>query len=412
MARDLHPPIIPIYSTLQDVNEIRLLHLHPGRLSDPIICRLEHVNFFHKPQYEALSYMWGSEDSPSQIELNGTILDVRNNLWQALSHLCLPIRTRLLWIDALCINQKDFKERNYEVSQMGNIYKNADRVVAWLGQPDESRRVVIEYILSFNPPLSHYDEKHRCVYRHPIVMDGKTMGALSSFCSQEYWTRLWIIQEILLASRVTILCGMWAFEWTELSIFLRVARVHPVMQQDSDPDDKTMWKTDPRFLKVIKSQPMSMCNGRFWGNMVRDQGDGVELPLGEWCLEYSSPKCTDRRDKIFGMSALTPDCCRNTVQVDYSSTIIELFLRLLSHCQFSHPGPESDYGSLARRAEKLYRALGVTQKDLEGIPLSSGPIDSETGMIIKNSPTAFFAHFTGRLSYASGPWEITGTKGM
>ena len=61
-----------VYGTLADVDEIRLLHLQPGGFDDPIICQLVHANFLDKPQYEALSYMWGSKDDPLQIELNGT----------------------------------------------------------------------------------------------------------------------------------------------------------------------------------------------------------------------------------------------------------------------------------------------------------------------------------------------------
>lgn len=56
-----------VYHKLADVNEIRLLHLQPGDGDDPIVCEMRHSNFLHMENYEALSYMWGSKDSPLQI---------------------------------------------------------------------------------------------------------------------------------------------------------------------------------------------------------------------------------------------------------------------------------------------------------------------------------------------------------
>jgi hypothetical protein len=92
-----------LYQTLADVDEIRLLHLQPGATNEPLICQLVNSTLFDKPQYEALSYMWGRKESPLQIELNGGIVEVRNNLWQALNHLRHAQTTRILWIDALCL---------------------------------------------------------------------------------------------------------------------------------------------------------------------------------------------------------------------------------------------------------------------------------------------------------------------
>jgi hypothetical protein len=105
-----------LYQTLADVDEIRLLHLQPGATNEPLICQLLNSTLFDKPQYEALSYMWGRKESPLQIELSGSIVEVRNNLWQALNHLRHAQTTRILWIDALCINQDDANERNHQVS--------------------------------------------------------------------------------------------------------------------------------------------------------------------------------------------------------------------------------------------------------------------------------------------------------
>lgn len=126
-----------IYSPLADSNEIRLLDLQPRRPGQGIKCTTRHVKLSENPQYEALSYMWGPKEH-RQIEIDEAVVEVRQNLWDALLELRLEKDIRTLWIDAICINQDDISERNHQVTQMGTIYKNSVRCVAWLGLSDRS----------------------------------------------------------------------------------------------------------------------------------------------------------------------------------------------------------------------------------------------------------------------------------
>jgi hypothetical protein len=94
-----------------------------------------------QPAFEALSYAWGSDssrhavyvDSPTAEGVSPMTMLIRKNLANALSHLRYADRHRVLWIDAICINQYDFRERGLQVSRMTDIYKYAKRVVVWLG---------------------------------------------------------------------------------------------------------------------------------------------------------------------------------------------------------------------------------------------------------------------------------------
>lgn len=222
---DANQPATSVYTRLANVNEIRLLHLQPGSSDGPIVCQLLHANILDNPQYEALSYMWGSKDSPQQIELNGTVLEVRNNLWQALYYLRLTDSTRILWIDALCIKQDDMNERNHQVSQMGKIYENASCVVAWLGLSDTSSRMAIEYFNNFQPTIPKHTKhifqgKEFYSLDPEIDIPDEVVDAITSFCSREYWTRLWIIQELVIASHITLLCGLSVCDWSKFSLFI------------------------------------------------------------------------------------------------------------------------------------------------------------------------------------------------
>ena len=123
-------------------NEIRLVQLLPALdRESPIACNLVHASIDDDTiRYEALSYTWGDNANPRDILLDGNPISVTPNLHTALQALRLPIHTRTLWINAVCINQKDVQERSHEVLRMRVIYERATKVVIWLGEavPDSS----------------------------------------------------------------------------------------------------------------------------------------------------------------------------------------------------------------------------------------------------------------------------------
>ena len=139
-----------LYSPLVLVGEIRLIKLQPGSAGSDVHCILQHAKLSNqpsnRPQYEALSYEWGPQTCLQTIRINDTIQQVRENLWSALRHLRLESEPRLLWIDALCINQEDILERNQQVNQMGVIYSQARRVVVWLGQQNSSSTITFSLL--------------------------------------------------------------------------------------------------------------------------------------------------------------------------------------------------------------------------------------------------------------------------
>ncbi|CAM1502335.1 Fc.00g043190.m01.CDS01 [Cosmosporella sp. VM-42] len=112
----------------------RLVKLHCSiTVSDPIICTLESFPLEEHPDYEALSYCWGDAENPAKANCNGQEISIRQNLESALRHLRLPDRGRILWIDAICINQNDLDERSSQVAIMQQIYLQAVKTVIWLG---------------------------------------------------------------------------------------------------------------------------------------------------------------------------------------------------------------------------------------------------------------------------------------
>jgi Heterokaryon incompatibility protein (HET) len=92
------------YDCLAGLYYIRLVVLEPSRNTDsPIRCRLVQANLSQKPQYEALSYVWGDLSNKVLISLEDADFSITINLWSALSRLRLEHESRVLWVDAICI---------------------------------------------------------------------------------------------------------------------------------------------------------------------------------------------------------------------------------------------------------------------------------------------------------------------
>ena len=131
-----------LYTELQHLDSIRLLTLHPGDEAAPLECSLSEVSSESNPQYEALSYTWASTDGDTRqlqiISCDGRRLMITRNCKGALRRLRYGDRERVLWVDAICIDQENEQERGHQVGLMRKIYGQANEVLIWLGY--ESQR--------------------------------------------------------------------------------------------------------------------------------------------------------------------------------------------------------------------------------------------------------------------------------
>ena len=124
----------PYKSLAKGTSEIRLMILEPGDFEEPVRSHLQLVKLDHRPDYEALSYVWGSCNDRKSISLNGMEFAVTANLFIALRYLRRQDKPRTVWVDAVCINQADASERGGQVARMGDIYRQATKVVIWVGE--------------------------------------------------------------------------------------------------------------------------------------------------------------------------------------------------------------------------------------------------------------------------------------
>ena len=174
--------------------QIRLLYVLPS--SAELVCSLEVFELDSAPQFSALSYTWGEAEQEHAILVNYSLLVVRKNCWYVLSQARNSRMSLYYWIDAICINQADVEEKSQQVSLMGEIFRKAIRVLACVG-PHENGSEQLRAHLS--------QQRKENQYTIPTAIGDNDMSY--KFLARAYWSRVWIIQELLVAAQIYVLCG-------------------------------------------------------------------------------------------------------------------------------------------------------------------------------------------------------------
>lgn len=218
---------------------VRLLTIHPDDGSELIKCSLANCHLDSQLRYHALSYEWGDDQNLRDIDVDGQRLSIRSNLWHFLKEAralgCQnPDLGSTLWIDAVCINQTDNQEKTHQVALMCTIYRYASRVLVWLGvQTCETEHV--RKLFSIAKPRFRRGRVRQFYRKHSASID----FCLNDLCTRSYWRRVWIVQEWVLAQRVSIVCGNHFVDW---KLFWRVCnmtlRITPMLLEDRMIEEK------------------------------------------------------------------------------------------------------------------------------------------------------------------------------
>lgn len=190
-----------IYSSLSSCTTLfRLLILHPARDRDqPIQCSLLTSELDAKPDFEALSYCWGDSTDTTTISVCDKPFEATATLNRALRGLRLEDTDRVLWVDAVCINQSDLPEKNHQVPLMSRIYGEATSVAVWLDIDSECADLLRE----FHTCDYHWDSRKNPPGVHSVTSSVLTLLVrLREFFESPWWTRVWTVQELLLAKAV------------------------------------------------------------------------------------------------------------------------------------------------------------------------------------------------------------------
>jgi hypothetical protein len=228
---------------------IRLLNLFSSSPNNPQIeCELITTEFNEKGntdrKYEALSWCWGTAKHNSYVNIRkGRKIYakyVSPDLVSALRALRHPRVDRYLWIDAVCINQENFLERNHQVEMMSDIYGKAEQVCIWLGDGDKSSQIALTFIKKEVLQLQNFDEL--CESEQA----SSKWGALLDLMQRPWFSRRWVVQEIALARKAKIYCGAERITWSKFAVAVELfVEVETATHRLSE-----VMKKDPRFYHV------------------------------------------------------------------------------------------------------------------------------------------------------------------
>ncbi|KAK1544871.1 HET domain-containing protein [Colletotrichum paranaense] len=220
----------------------RLLMLHPGSTGE-ISCDIFEASLDSDGiiPYEALSYAWGSIGLSASIIANGKTLRITNNLFTALSHVRDDSIGRVMWIDAVCIDQANIAERGHQVGQMAGIYRGAEQVIIWLGPSTFETKLLMGHLKelqrSFVRHKRHEDDLAWAKQKWSTIRQGSEQdqavlvdlqrNALLSLLSQTWFTRIWILQEVSNARVAIVQCGNQFVQAHMLNIASKLVGVTP-----------------------------------------------------------------------------------------------------------------------------------------------------------------------------------------
>jgi hypothetical protein len=169
-----------------------------------------------------LPYVWGHATRHALINVNGISFGVTDNLYNALSALSptdLSDGCRILWVDAISINQDDIEERNHQILRMKDIFSSASRVVVWLGSATPGSKDALDY---FNSLSDDALTESALIRSHPNNTNA-WLNLGRDILDREWWTRVWIIQEAVLAREIVVVCGSQSTSWKSLSWLVKIA---------------------------------------------------------------------------------------------------------------------------------------------------------------------------------------------
>ncbi|TVY23832.1 Heterokaryon incompatibility protein 6,OR allele [Lachnellula hyalina] len=311
----LNRPVIEegrIYPERLKGGTARILVLHPGPASDDIKCDLRQkeplaqASFDKVLSYEALSYVWGKEEDPESIILCKCRFAVTRNLAEALKHLRLPNSDRMLWVDAICINQCDINEKEAQVGSMHWVYKLAEKVIAWLGPSDDDSSFAYE-------PMDLI-QKRNITPVSPVIMTRisneharNEHDPFSKLMNRPYWSRAWVVQEMMFARSLVIQCG------SEVVPYSSLEKVYPHNQQaciviDSDKSGpKRIHFRGDHEVRILRLDYEQICPKQFLDCFLDRQ-------------------CRERQDNIFAFLNLFSDDIQQRILVRYNTPLPELLL--------------------------------------------------------------------------------------
>jgi hypothetical protein len=351
-------------SLTPDLKRIRLINLLPRDAAEAsvqrllatgipdsnisVACTISHVSLDRAPPYYALSYAWGDASQCGWILVGDTPFRITKSLEVALLHLIPEDKPLTLWIDSLCINQAHEAEKSEQVQQMHQIYSQAVSVIAWLGPASddsdsamlwiqqygsqaknfgigtkmELRLRNLMYTLSTDPSKLSRDGLDRFLrdissdLSSEVSSSNSITPALSKFFRRAYWSRLWVVQELVHGQAIEFVCGSTRVSENALHHSLRLVRnygQYELLKSAQSP-------------QLIRSGLAATADVQNPINMLKVRRGTGSLPFMYLIRLLQNFQATDPRDKIFAILSCASDAEALGLYADYRKVCAEVYL--------------------------------------------------------------------------------------
>jgi hypothetical protein len=301
----LNRPVVDqglIYAEQLESRTARILVLHPGSKSDNIKCDLiqkedlAQASLGKVSPYEAVSYVWGGEEDPNFIILCDIRFAVTRNLAEALRYLRFPKSDRMLWVDAICINQYDEKEKEAQVLSMHLIYKFAKEVIAWLGPPNDASIWAYSIMNTM---------QKQSILPISAVITFDEYGPFKDIMGRPYWSRAWVVQEMMSAQALSIQCG------SDVVPYSRLEEIYP--------------RNKPAYVQIGPDENTSArINFQGDSEVVILRLDSERISSNRFLDCFLDRHCRERHDNIFAFLNLLSDDIQRKIRVCYKTDIRKL----------------------------------------------------------------------------------------
>ncbi|KAH8667498.1 heterokaryon incompatibility protein-domain-containing protein, partial [Tricladium varicosporioides] len=334
-------------------DNIRLLRLLPNEdEAAPLQCKLCNYSLRKSnPRtqlYEALSYVWGNPHETLPIYVDNDQFPVTLNLHAALLRLRDHSLERIIWIDAVCINQKILEEQGQQVQLMAKIYSNAHRVIVWLGEMADDIDGALENI---------------CLAANREYIEHSKKKIILNLLQRSWFQRIWVLQEVAAARHVVIMCG--PIEISGYAFCLGLKSLE--LPYTASPKLQSV----PSLIYLIERAGLRYkYTKRSLERISLETGHLVEL-----VDMFHTREASDLRDKVYALLGMSSDDLDKAgLQPDYSVPWSKLFRKLVKFILYKDISVETfDDSQMAVIKSKgciLGRVSSVTSDNRQNITIT------------------------------------------
>ncbi|KAL1854940.1 hypothetical protein Daus18300_011260 [Diaporthe australafricana] len=227
----------------------------------------------------------------------------------------------LVWADSMCINQRSNRDKTQQLPLIPEIYSKAEQVVVWLGVEKDDSEQAQELLHSLVT-----DE----VQLSPLL----DLGSVVSLFDREFWSRLWVVQEVLHAQEIVVLCGSSRLPWDDY------VRASMIFQSPDSVDKIRFFNERSGNTRLVTSQhrlnpsqilihhgPASILHIQRARELAREENRVDDLHYTLHLMRLSRTKlASDPKDRVYGILGVLPRGLSPEIRVNYNLTVKEIYV--------------------------------------------------------------------------------------